>query len=224
MKPAARDGEQGFTLLELLLAVVLLVTLMAMLAGGVGLVSHRVDRSSATLDRAGTVALVQKYLRGALGAAVPVALVTDANTGTATVDFDGSVTDLAFVGPAPASVPLGGLMKLDLRFAAGEQGRPGALVLDWQPYNGSAGDPGAGDANRGTRPLLTGIRNAAFAYYDPGAADRPAGWLDDWHGQAALPGLVRLSAVFNDGDAMPELIVALRLANPVVTGPAPGTP
>jgi general secretion pathway protein J len=211
-----KHGERGFTLLEMLLAVVLLVTLMVMLADGIGLVSHRLSRSGERVDRAGMEALVQNYLRAALGQAIPTAVSSDAGS---TLDFDGSGENVAFVAHAPSSAPLGGLIKLDLRFEAGRRGAPGALVADWRPYRDLANDTETGGARAGTRQLLANVSAADFAYYDPGGPDRPPGWVTEWHDQPILPSLVRISVEFADGEAMPELVVALRLAGPVTSGP-----
>jgi general secretion pathway protein J len=212
--------EAGFTLIELLVAVVLLAVLMVMLGSGVSLVSHRLDNSTERRERSEIVALAQNYLREALSQAIPVAIANDANT--AVIDFQGSAGDLGFVTHAPVSAPLGGMIRLDLRFESRKHGADGALILGWRPYR----DLPADETRAGTRPLLTGIGSIAFAYYDPGAPDRPAGWRGEWQDQPTLPTLVRMFATFSDGEAMPDLVVALRLASPAAAAasPPPGAP
>ena len=215
-----KRSEQGFTLLEMLVAVVLLATLMVMLADGIGLVSHHLDRSIAQRDRATTMALVQNYLRTALSQALPIAVASDT---AAAIDFDGDADGLSFVSRAPRSAPLGGVMRLGLHFDPGKRGGPGTLRLVWQPYRDLGSDDQLGESRSGARPLLTGVSAAAFAYFDPGAADRQRGWRDDWHSMPTLPTLVRISASFSDGEPMPDLVVALRLAtaaaNPTAAAP-----
>jgi general secretion pathway protein J len=216
-----KPSERGFTLLEMLLAVVLLATLMVLLADAMSLVSHRLSRSTERVDRAGMEALVQNYLRAALSQAIPAAVASDSGS---SLDFDGDGENLTFVARAPSSAPLGGLIKLDLRFAPGSHGTPGALVIDWRPYRDLGSDVGTGGASPGTRQLLAGASTAGFAYYDPGAPDRPPGWVEEWHDQPVLPSLVRISVEFADGATMPDLVVALRLAGPVTPAPKQATP
>lgn len=204
-----RRGERGFTLLELLLAVGLLAMLMVLLTNSIGLVSHRLARGTERKDRTTTVALVQNYLRAALGQALPVAVASDNG---AVLDFDGSADRVSFISRAPTSARSVGMVRLSLRFDPGKGGAAGALVIDWQPY----GDVAADETRAGTRGLLTGVAEASFAYFDPGAADRPGGWRAQWHDMPVLPALVRISLAFSDGQAMPALVAALRLANPAV--------
>jgi general secretion pathway protein J len=216
-----KRSEDGFTLLELLVAVVLLATLMVLLANGISLVSHHLDRSIERRDRATTVALVQNYLRAALGQTLPVAVASDT---ASVIDFTGSSDHMGFVSRAPKSAPLGGMMKFDLRFDPGKRGAAGALIVDWQPYHDIGRDLETDQPRAGTRQLLAGVGGVEFAYYDPGAPDRPSGWRDDWHDLPILPTLVRISVAFRDGEAMPDLIVALRLSSPAPANPTPGTP
>lgn len=209
--------EAGFTLLELLLAVVLLATLIVMLSNGVSLVSHHLNRGTERRDRAQVLALVQNYLRAALSQALPVAVASDTN---AVIDFDGSADHMAFVSRAPTSTPLGGMIKLDLSFDAEKRGTNWNLILRWQPYR----DLGAVDTRAGTRSLLAGVSGVEFAYFDPGTPDRPSGWRDEWRDQPTLPALVRISVAFGDGETMPDLIVALRLGTPTPANPATANP
>jgi general secretion pathway protein J len=211
---ASKKAERGFTLLELLLAVALLAMLMVLLTTSIGMVSHRLGRGAAQLDRAEIVALVQNYLRATLGQTLAVAIASNDPT-AAVIDFDGSADAMAFVGRAPASAPSGGLMKLELRFDRGQRGAPGALVVDWKPYR----DAGSDETRRGARQLFAGVSAVGFAYFDPGGADRPPGWRDEWHAMPILPTLVKVSVAFADGDIMPTEVVALRLAAPAKPTP-----
>jgi hypothetical protein len=180
------------------------------------LVSHRLGRGSAQVDRAEIVALVQNYLRATLGQTLAVAIASNDPT-AAVIDFDGSANAMALVAPAPASAPSGGLMKLELRFDRGQRGVPGALVADWKPYR----DAGNGETRTGTRQLFAGVSAVGFAYFDPGGGDRPPGWRDEWHAMPTLPTLVKVSVAFADGDTMPTEVIALRLAAPAKPNPPP---
>lgn len=191
----------GFTLLELLIAVALLALLMTMLFGGLRLGTHQIERRSAWLERASRVALVQNFLRNQLGDARPL---TVAASGDDAVVFDGRANELAFVGVAPESAVHGGLQLFAVGLAH-ENGGAGELLLRARFYRDAAG---------GFRRtvLLDHVESVSFAYFGSTAPNEPPRWHATWHDMAYLPTLVRLSVTFADGDRMPDLVVAPRVA------------
>jgi general secretion pathway protein J len=208
-----RKGDNGFTLVEMLISILLLVLVTGMLFEGLRLVSQHLGRETGRLDRSSQIALVQIFLRAQLADAQPI---TRPDAAVVTVDFAGDTDHLVFVAPAPPSVVFGGLGRLSLDFAA-DRGTAGhALRADWRPYRvffGNPSDDGAGDAPVETsRVLLDDVKAAVFSYFGSTAVKQAPAWHDSWQGMKDLPLLVRLSVVFSDGQTMPELIVALRLA------------
>lgn len=195
--------QRGFTLVELLLAVLLLVILTAILFDGLDIVTRHLGREAGRLDRSSQVALVQTFLRTELADAQPLTTVSGTTT---IIAFSGTPGRLAFVSPAVPGIAYGGLQKLSLAFSPSAAG--GALELEWQPYRATVqARPGASD-----RALLSHLRQAVFAYFGSTAPGVPPDWHTRWQDKSDLPQLVRLSVVFADGRIMPELIVALRLS------------
>jgi len=83
----------------------------------------------------------------------------------------------------------------------------GALVVDWKPYR----DAGSDETRRGARQLFAGVSAVGFAYFDPGGADRPPGWRDEWHAMPILPTLVKVSVAFADGASSADLSCAISM-------------
>ena len=206
-----RKRDDGFTLVEMLISILILALVTGMLLDGLRLISHSVGRETSRLDRSSQIALVQNFVRAQLGDAQRIVLAAGP---AVTVDFTGEVDRLVFISPAPASVAFGGLQRLALVFNAGTSAADGTIEADWQPYHGGAA---AAVANR---VLLDHVSAAVFAYFGSTRANEPLEWHDEWREMSDLPLLVRLAVVFSDGRTMPELIVAL----PLATVPAPPLP
>jgi prepilin-type N-terminal cleavage/methylation domain-containing protein len=200
-----RKRDDGFTLIEMLISILILALVTGMLLDGLRLVTHSVGRETSRLDRSSQIALVQNFVRAQLGDAQRIVLAAGL---AARVDFTGEVDRLVFISPAPASVAFGGLQRLGLVYKAGTSAAGGTIEADWQPYRDGSGAASA----VGNRVLLDHVNTAVFAYFGSTRADEPLEWHDEWREMSDLPLLVRLGVVFSDGRTMPELIVALPLA------------
>jgi general secretion pathway protein J len=196
-------SERGFTLLELLIAVTLLALLMTLLTAGLRAATHNMNRQTERLDRSSRNVLVETFLRGVLADARPL---STGQSRSSSVAFSGRSDGLTFVGPAPASVAIGGLQTLTIDFVK-DGPAAGEVIADWQAY-GSVGDGGASPRRS---VLLTQVNRAIFAYFGAEPGQAPA-WQSSWEDKTRLPALVRVSVEYSNGELMPDLVVALRLA------------
>jgi general secretion pathway protein J len=205
-----KASQRGFTLIELLIAVLLLVFVTAILLDGLHLVTAHLDQSTGKLDRSSQVAIVETFLRAQLADAQPLPITTEAGS---VIDFTGTADRVAFVTPSSPGVAYGGLQVLTIALAGVNDASTGAMIADWRPYRDA---PGETEAAAASRPILEGIKQATFAYFGSTGQNEPPDWHDSWEEMADLPLLVRVSVVFADGETMPELVVALRLATPAI--------
>jgi general secretion pathway protein J len=196
IEPSRQPG--GFTLLELLVALALLVLLTTVLLAGVRFETKALSRQSERLDRSGRVPIVFDFLRSHLSNARPVLPIN--STGT-TIVFEGRAGDISFVDASPQSEQGGGLYLFRVDFANGQ------LRARWRPFEGTLPVANAG----GDSLLLDGVASARFAYY--GILDATSGpeWHDHWRGVSVLPLAVRLELVFTPEEHAPALIIAPRL-------------
>lgn len=209
LPPSPRQG--GFTLLEVLVALVLTGMLIALLFRDLQVTAHMRAVGGARGDRIIQVTTFHEGVRALLEQARairirPAAPGVAAASGTPPVLFDGAPDRLIFVAPMPARVGLGGTHLFDL-----ESKRSGAswkLVLHWRLYRAEAGGGWDGDS-----VLLDGLRSVHFFYYGSDGPKLPPRWHDRWDGRPALPLLVKIAAAFDDGTALPDLIAAPKLAN-----------
>jgi general secretion pathway protein J len=140
-------GENGFTLLELLIAITILGLLLVALTNGVRFAGQAWETQTKRIERQGDLDAVQNILRQ---------LITPAKR------FSGSSFSLKFVGPLPVALARGGLYDIELRILNGQ------LVLVWQPHFRGP----AATMQQSVTELAKDVTGLGLAYYVPGA-----GWL-----------------------------------------------
>ena len=171
--------SRGFTLLELLVAMLLLGLLTLPLFGSLRLGARTWSAAEAGAARVERLMAGQEALRRQIATALPRR--DDA-------PFEGTARTLSFAGHMPmAGVP--GWAMVRLRHDGGR------LLLAWQPLypDGSRGDSAE-------TPLLDDVADVAFSYLGD------EGWRSEWSGRD-LPALVRLEASFTDGARWPPFVV-----------------
>jgi general secretion pathway protein J len=199
----------GFTLLEVLVALVILGLLFGILARGLdfSLRSWRAQ-SGAILGRSDleTVDRTLRYLVEHMdpgGFASPPTVGGEAHTLAFTTDLPMAVAELP---TRTADVTLG----VDAKHR---------LVLHWALHL-----PGVetGAFRPGTTELVDGVAEVEIRYWREGGSG--GAWLDQWHA-AALPALVRIHVIFPAGDRRewPDFIAAPMRARPVVQNPPAGS-
>jgi general secretion pathway protein J len=199
MRPAVRHGHAGgFTLLEILVALVVLGLLVVGLTQGVrtGLAlwsaqSRRIGES-ADLDAA------ERTLRNLLSD-IPTSSNADAAAGSAT--FDGNADHLAFVGDLPTGLGTTQLANLVIEL----QGK--RLVLEWTPHRHEIST--APPPKPFETVLVDGVGKLEIAYWGSPSPDQPAAWQERWQGPQ-LPDLIRVRLTFAEHDRRhwPDLIAA----------------
>jgi general secretion pathway protein J len=199
-------GARGFTLLELLISVSLLALLSLMLFGGLRLGTRHIGAVNDKMARAGRIALAERFLRAELADAQSLA---PPGAEGQQILFDGRPGEVGFLVPLPESAALPGLQLLTVGFVEDHPGAGGDIVVDQRPYDGVT--PGGATAAHRT-VLFDHVQTVAFAYFGSLTPDEAPDWHASWSNQTTLPSLFRLSAIFTDGDRLPELVVALRLS------------
>jgi prepilin-type N-terminal cleavage/methylation domain-containing protein len=193
-------GESGFTLVELLVSITLFAILSVLLAGALRTGSRAATVGEQRIDRTTQIAVAETAIRGQLAGVLPVAVAN-----STVLLFDGRSDGVDFVGLPPAYLAPGGFHRLSLEIAPSPAGQQ--LVLRWQPMTKV---PEEGEM----RPaiVLDHLEHVAFAYYGARDYNEAPQWRDEWQGAIRLPSLIRLHFLFLDRHDVPDLVVALRLA------------
>jgi general secretion pathway protein J len=186
----------GFTLLEVLVTLVVLGLLMVTVSEGV-----RVGLKAWALEgrmdqRAGKLETTDRALRQLIERALPM-------DPQATDGFAGNPHVLSFATTLPEGYGAASTHEADVTLLVADSHR---LELLWRPhYSRWIVQP----PPPSVIPLVEGVQQIDFDYWQPGTAFQQGRWLTAWPTRS-LPALVRLHIVFPSGDARdwPDIIVA----------------
>ncbi len=203
-----KRGRRGFTLVEMLVALVLLAVLALALAGSISHFSLLGAKGSAATARGQRILAVGESLRRLLQSAVALRGY-DHDDGH--LYFAGDKTSLIWLAPMPDRAGNTRLHWLRLR-REGER-----LTLDYRPFR--RGEDGVRfsrdgrletDFSRGGKSVLI-PRLATFSirYLAPVRADAKERWRRDWQAREALPALIELRLGDEDG-IWPSLMIRPR--------------
>jgi general secretion pathway protein J len=196
-----RKGEQGLTLIELLLALAILAVLTGFLAGGLSIGRRAFDADRTSEIRSETDAAIQA-ITSLIASALP-APATTANPKSG-IKFEGRQETLMFVGLSEGRSLRGGPHMIRLRRSGVD------LAVD---VVGSV-PAKSGDAS-GLTPTqvlaLSGVRGIRFSYFGRMNDSAPQGWHVEWLRAERLPDLVSIQIDFEDARRNePARIIALR--------------
>jgi general secretion pathway protein J len=190
-------NERGFTLLEILVALVVLGILMAGLGQGMRLGMAAWTRQAGLVSRTADLDAVDRTIRS---------LLTNATTGAVhgRNDFRGAVDMVTFDGLLPLAVSTGG-RRAKITLKLDDQHR---LMLHWEAMliDPNTNQPASGDA-----VIIDRLDRIAFSYWQS-TGDNP-GWNDTWTVTSA-PSLIRLHLAFDKDDPRhwPDMVVAPLIA------------
>ena len=180
MRRHRRANEAGFTLIEILLATLLMTVILAALATVTAQWLPNWNRGMARVQRAERLAIgLERVL-----ADLSVAEMIPSNGDSKRPLFDGSELSVTLVRTAVGPNTRPGLEIIRLIEKADDQGL--ALVRERTPFNPMPVDAQIRFADQVV--LIRAPFRVTFAYAGPDQV-----WQPTWHGQALLPDMVRVS-------------------------------
>lgn len=198
---ARRKGEQGLTLIELLLSLAILAVLTGFLAGGLSMARRAFATDRASEIGSETSAAVQT-MAALVGSALPLRF--DGAGPKDAIGFDGRQEGLSFIGLSEGRSLRGGPHRIVLRRSGRE------IVADFVALTGSR--PKEGPETPPTRVVvLSGVRDVRIAYFGTTDPKVNPSWRAEWLRADRLPDLVSIRIEFEDERRNePATIVALR--------------
>jgi len=197
-------SEDGFTLLELMVALAILGLLSLMLFGGLRFGFRSWERETAHANAVADIGIAQGFLRRSIANAYPIFQLD--GEGKRVNPFVGSIDQLEFLAPTPASAGGGGRD----RYRIGTHTANGRtdLVVWSQP------ELVANPDKRSMTILVPGIRDLAIDYFGRQGSDDANQWYGNWGDSTHPPQLVRVEVGFvaDDFRTWPDFVVAPHIA------------
>ncbi len=207
----ALASYEGFTLLELLVALTLLGLVFALLAGSVRFGATVWERGGARATQTENLQLTHRVLRRQVEQMRPVLLPEKRRNRNLAVS--GLQDRFLFVAPPPASASGQGLQLFRIAFETGAKNL--RLVLAWRQIQPDFSD--FTDAREfESRILIENIESGQISYFGKTRQQDTALWHSEWVEQKSLPQLVKIALHYPAGDPRrwPLLIIAPK-ANPI---------
>jgi general secretion pathway protein J len=188
--------DAGFTLLEVLTALVVLGFILAGLSAGLRFGREALSAQNRDTEAANQIAPVDETLRSLVALAWPGASGASAR-------FQGTARTLSLRTEMPESLTSVRTREADVTIAVDSAHR---LYLTWLPWYRNWIVPKPLPARI---DLLANVDHVEFAYWDPQLNLPPGAWVTAWEGQT-LPKLLRIRLVFVKGAGLrwPDIIVA----------------
>ncbi len=199
----------GFTLVELIVALVLLALMASVMFGSLSLAARSWDGGEAKVDQVSAMRQTQEFLREQLSAEYPLRMRKMAEL---PLLFAGERDEIRYAAALPSRVIEGGVYFFRLAVARADD--KSQLVLERMIPDASAlQEPDFREAKRSV--LADGIAELRISYFGRDArstdAEGPT-WRDRWDDRQQRPMLVRIDVKPEKGAAWPALIVEPRRA------------
>lgn len=198
---------RGFTLVEVLMAIMLLALLSAGAWAAIRTATRAVERGEALVDRTNKVRVSQELLRRQISQALPIVVETDGPTGQPT-HFIGERDRMRWVSAMPGYLGRGGPYVQEIALERGDNGYAlrfrHALANGWDSREGFPETPGP-------VTLIERIDDVRIEYRGLDDQGKLGEWEDEWTDPGPMPLLVRVRVEFARGSQLewPELVVPL---------------
>jgi general secretion pathway protein J len=203
-----RQRSRGFTLVELVVALLLLALMSAMLYGSLALSANSWDRGEAKAEQSSDMRLTETFLRTLLMSQHPLRFHKVVEQ---PLYFLGTHETLAFAAALPSRAG-GGLYYFKLE-VTGDGDKSQLTLSRVVPDYAATALPSFGDAK--TTTLADAVAEVRFKYFgrDPDSNETTAPtWRERWDDPQILPMLIRMDVKPVRGDPWPPLVVEPRLA------------
>jgi general secretion pathway protein J len=209
MRRAPRPARKarGFTLIEVLLATVLLAAGLALAFASLRAATATATRGEDIAQRNEHMRAVELFLRRRIGGARPVGFGMNNDTGMPR-RFEGDATHMRFVADLPDYLGRGGPYLHELTIVDGQDG----LRLEVAFTLVLAGQTQPEDPPRPPEVLAERMQEVGFRYRALNADGQLGAWSSEWSGGDRLPLQVEVTLRDANGRAWPPIVVSPPLA------------
>lgn len=203
-----RRAQGGFTLVELVIAMVLLGAMMSLLYSGITFTLRSWDAADANGRRVSDRRIGENFLRREIAETFPLRWKDPTRLRFA---FEGGEHELSFVSSRPAGIAQGGLALVGVRV----EDDPKRAHVKNLVMRRALADPDAADfkALDEAQPsiLVPGVQGVEFAYFGGENDFSEPRWSPTWTYPSHMPAIVRIRLTDADGSPLPDMIVPIML-------------
>ena len=182
--------SSGFTLLEVMLATLLLALLLAGTWGAIRTTVHAMHSGETAIDRTNRLRVAEEFMRHQISRILPLAFGTDDATGTNFV-FEGSADSMRFVAPMPGYLSKGGPYVQTLRLVGSHRGGKELVFTDFMLNGFDLENQKPSDTEPAV--LLDQIQDGKFEYRTLDDQGELTDWSDQWDDPSVTPVMVRIA-------------------------------
>lgn len=200
-----RKTKQGFTLIEVLLAMTLLSIMIVLLFGSLKICAESWERGEKKIAEVNSVAAVYNFFQRHLSVARP--LWNDFNPEERLFSFQGDRRALQFVSAFPSSAGRSGLQLITLTLQ--KENREQIIKVTLTPFFPAAEGE---EWQIEEETLIRGVQDLSLAYFGPENGANASRWQQEWLQKSALPQLVKIKITLENEMFWPEMVIAPRVA------------
>lgn len=184
--------HEGFTLVELLLALTLMGLLMGLAYGGLSAATRAADRGQTILEDSSRIRMAHQFVHNQLNQMMPLVFLENEDATERTV-FEGAADHIRYVAPMPGYLGFGGPQVQELAIVKGDDSLE--LVLSHALLQNFE-EPFLYES----LPilLLDNIESAEFSFLGRDENGELTGWTPTWEQPDMLPVSVALDIQFVD--------------------------
>ena len=209
-RPGSRLRQVGFTLIEIVVAMVLLGTMLMLLYSALSFSVRSWDAGDAAGRRVVDRRIGENFLRREVSELFPMRWKESAAAPVLRFAFEGEKDHLRFVSSRPAGIQQGGLslVAIDVQAEAPPSRRKNLVMRRALP-DAEEKSFASLDAVQPTA-LIEGVDSIDFAYFGAENDFTPPQWTDSWKWPARIPEMIRVRIQADDGP-QPEMIMRVTL-------------
>ena len=184
-----RTRSRGFTLVEIVLALILVSLIMTIAVGAIRMSRKAAENGEHRVEAVNAVRVTQEFLRRQLARVVPLAFDIDRTEGRNLV-FEGSDDSVTYVAPMPGYLSGGGPYVQRISLERDRLAFYHRMLISEE------------DDEAEPVFLLDRIRRGKFEYRGIDEEGQLGDWRDQWDDASRTPMMVRLSLEFEENSGM----------------------
>lgn len=206
-------SQNGFTLIEVLIAFTLLSVLLVLLFGMLGVSAKSWNQGEAKLVELNRKSVAYQFFRSYLSNIRAIHYqpnqADDNSTENSRLAFIGYSQSLSFVAPMPRAA-IGS--QLQIVTIQPDKRKPTDITVTLADFFA-----GKKSSVTDSAVLLQEVKKITFSYYGEKSKDEEPAWYEDWNSSNKLPSLIEISIELTDGSPWPAMVFPVRIDGQAMT-------